>query len=82
MFTVYAIQSQIDNRIYVGFTENIERRLREHNSGKTVSTKGYKPWKLIYTETAKDRLEARRREKFLKSGVGKEFLRNLNGPVA
>ena len=43
MFTVYAIKSELDGRIYVGFTDCIERRLKEHNSGKTKSTKGYKP---------------------------------------
>jgi len=43
MYTVYAIQSQVDNRIYVGFTENLERRLSEHNNGKTKSSKGYRP---------------------------------------
>lgn len=83
MFTVYAIQSEVDKRIYVGFTADLNRRLKEYNSGKTRSTKGYRPWKLIYTEETESRLIARNREKYLKSGVGKEFLKNkIDGPVA
>ena len=76
-YTIYAIQSLLDGRIYVGFTENILRRLVEHNAGKTTSTKGYRPWKLIYSEIVDERLSARKREKYLKSGIGKEFLKKL-----
>ena len=83
MYIVYAIKSEVDNRIYVGFTDNLTRRLREHDSGKTKSTKGFRPWKLFYTERVSERMEARKREKYLKSGSGKEFLKQiLNGPVA
>lgn len=83
MFTVYAIKSELDGRIYVGFTDCIERRLKEHNSGKTQSTKGYKPWKLIFMENADCRENARNREKYFKSGCGKEFLKQIiQGPVA
>jgi putative endonuclease len=72
MYTVYAIQSEVDQRIYVGFSSNLENRITEHNAGKTKSTKGYRPWKLIYQESQPDRQSARKREKYLKSGVGKE----------
>ena len=77
MYFVYAIKSAKDGRIYVGMCADIEVRLKEHNSGKTKSTKGFKPWKLIYNEEAINRIEARKREKYLKSGVGKEFLKSL-----
>ena len=76
MYFVYAIKSLVDGRIYVGMTVDVPRRLIEHNSGKTKSTKGYKPWQLIYTESLPSRMEARRKEKYLKSGVGKEFLKS------
>ncbi|RYF10030.1 MAG: GIY-YIG nuclease family protein [Oxalobacteraceae bacterium] len=76
MFYVYAIQSQKDSRIYVGMTSDVVRRLNEHNSGKNRSTAFYKPWQLVYTEQALTRLEARKREIWLKSGVGKEYLKN------
>lgn len=77
MFIVYAIRSEVRNYIYVGMTNNIERRLKEHNNGENRSTKAYKPFVLIYTETFETRVEAREKEKYLKSGIGKEFLKNL-----
>jgi putative endonuclease len=74
---VYAIKSEVDGRIYVGMTEDILARLNQHNSGKTKSTKGYRPWRIIYSEGCPSRIEARKREKFLKSGIGKEFLKSV-----
>jgi putative endonuclease len=67
MFTTYAIQSTIRNYIYVGMTDNLERRLDEHNRGKNRSTKAYTPFILIYTKIFETRLEAREHEKMLKS---------------
>jgi len=75
-YVVYAIKSLIDNRIYVGMTQNLKKRIIEHNQGKTKSTKGYRPWKVIFFEEVESRLEARRVEKYYKSGCGKEFLKN------
>ncbi|MEB2774900.1 GIY-YIG nuclease family protein [Algoriphagus sp. D3-2-R+10] len=77
MFTVYALKSEKDGRIYVGFTQDLSRRLKEHNSGKTRSTKGWLPWRVIYTYEVDNREEARAREIYLKSGIGKEFLKSL-----
>jgi len=77
MFFVYALQSTIAKRIYVGMSSDVERRLLEHNSGKTKSTKGYKPWILFYKEVFEIRTEARQREKYLKSGCGKEYLKKI-----
>ena len=75
MYIVYVIRSEVDGRFYVGFCMDLERRMKEHNSGKTFSTKGYRPWKLFFFETYATRIEARKREKYLKSGVGKEFIK-------
>lgn len=77
MFYVYAIKSLKHNRIYVGMTVNLDKRLKEHNQGKTRSTKYYIPWKIIYFELCKTRIEARNREKYWKSGCGKEQLKEL-----
>jgi len=77
MYFVYAIKSLLDGRIYVGMTMNVSKRLMEHNSGKIKSTKGFRPWQLIYSESLPSRVEARNREKYLKSGSGKEFLKSL-----
>lgn len=77
MFTVYAIKSLNKNYIYVGLTNDIERRLNEHNNGNNKTTKPYRPFVLIYSEEVNTRIEARKREKYLKSGIGKEFLKKL-----
>lgn len=76
-FTVYAIKSLTRNYIYVGLTNNLIRRLSEHNAGQNKSTKAYKPFILIHNEIYPNRVQARNREKYLKSGIGKEFLRTL-----
>ncbi len=75
MFFVYAIKSEKDGRIYVGFTNNLERRILEHNQGKTKSTKGYVPWVLVYRETVDTMEIARKREKYLKSGIGIKIIK-------
>lgn len=74
---VYALKSLKDDRIYVGMTADVNKRLKEHNSGKTKSTKGFLPWILIFTEVCNDRQQAREREKYWKSGIGKEQLKKL-----
>ncbi|WP_276359895.1 GIY-YIG nuclease family protein [Daejeonella sp. H1SJ63] len=77
MFFVYAIRSMTRNYIYVGLTSNIDRRLSEHNSGNNKTTKPYIPFELIITESFLTRIEARAREKYLKSGIGKEYLKMI-----
>ncbi|HMJ48753.1 MAG TPA: GIY-YIG nuclease family protein [Ferruginibacter sp.] len=74
---MYAIISEINNDIYVGIAKDEEKRLKEHNSGRNRYTKGLKPWKIIYKELQLDWESARKREKYLKSGIGKEFLKSL-----
>jgi len=77
---VYALISQ-EGRIYVGQTADLDKRLRDHNLGRVFSTKGYRPWRLLYKEEVVDRVSARIREKYLKSGCGKEFLKELPKPM-
>ena len=77
MFYVYAIRSLHRNYVYVGLTNNIERRLKEHNSKENRSTKAYAPFVLFYKEEHLERSNARIREKWLKSGIGKDFLRSV-----
>ena len=74
-YFVYILESEIDGRLYKGQTSNIYNRIKEHNSGKTKSTKGYIPWKLVYFETFETRDEAVYREKYFKTGSGREFLK-------
>jgi len=77
MFFVYVLKSLVRNYIYVGLTNNLDRRIHEHTSGQNRTTRAYLPFKTILVETFKTRIEAREREKYLKSGVGKEFLKKL-----
>lgn len=72
---VYVIRSINFGRFYVGMSEDPEKRLKQHNSGKTQSTKPYKPWVLVFTESFENRFEARDREKYLKSGIGREYIK-------
>ncbi len=75
MYIVYAIKSCTHNYIYVGQTKNLEERLNRHNKGYERTTRYYRPYKLIFTEECIDRIDARKREKYWKSGVGKSKLR-------
>ena len=75
MYFVYVLRSLVFERFYVGMTEDVERRIREHNSEKTKSTKFYAPWSLVFVEKCENRIEARKREKFLKGGSGKELIK-------
>jgi putative endonuclease len=77
MFFVYAIKSQRRNYVYVGLTNNFDRRLLEHSSGQNKTTRPYAPFKVILVEVHQTRPEARKREKYLKSGIGKEYLKSL-----
>jgi putative endonuclease len=79
MYFVYILRSEKVCTSYTGFTNNLDRRLKEHNSGKTKSTKHNKPWKLLFFETFENRIEARLREKYLKSGIGREYIKNRPG---
>ncbi|MDP2651562.1 MAG: GIY-YIG nuclease family protein [bacterium] len=74
---VYALKNLNQNYIYVGMTQNIERRIAEHNAGACRSTSSHAPFLVIYTELQPSRIAARAREKYLKSGIGKEFLKSI-----
>lgn len=77
MFYVYAIRSKSRSYIYVGLTSSLERRLNQHNAGKSKTTRAYRPFELLYVEEVSSRPVAREREKYLKSGTGKEYLKSL-----
>ena len=74
-YIVYVIQSKVDQRLYKGLTQDITKRIKEHNSGKNFSTKPYSPWTLVYSKEFELLSEARKWEKYLKSGSGREFLK-------
>jgi putative endonuclease len=77
MYYVYVIRSLEKKYIYVGLTNNPDRRIAEHNSGKEKTTRSYAPFEPILIEKFSSRSEAREREKYLKSGTGKEHLKSF-----
>ncbi len=77
IITVYVIKSKARNYIYVGQTNDLDRRLFDHNNGYNKTTKPYCPFELIYTESVENRTIAREREKFLKSTSGKRFINDI-----
>ena len=82
-YWIYILESIRDSSHYVGSTEkNVEDRLQRHNKGDYRYTKGYCPWKVIYSEPFKSRSEAIKRERFLKSGVGRQELKRILAEIA
>jgi putative endonuclease len=76
MFYVYCLQSEKEKEeLYFGYTADLKNRLEEHNSGKNISTKRYLPWKLIYYEACLLESDAHRREKYLKTNIGRRMMK-------
>jgi putative endonuclease len=71
------LRSFKNGRIYIGQTNDVERRLAEHNSGQTKSTRAKGPYQIVHVEEFNNRIDAIQREQFLKSGKGREELRSL-----
>ena len=77
MIFVYALWSIKFDKIYVGFSNNPDRRLKEHNEGKSSFTKKYRPWERFYLEEAENMQLARTKEKYYKSGWGRKKLKTI-----
>jgi len=77
MFSVYVLENQNDKSWYIGQTDDLKRRLAQHNSGNGGRTTKIKngPWKLIYAEAYCDKRDVIGREKFLKGGSGRKYLK-------
>ena len=75
MFFTYILQSEKDQTHYYGHTKNLTDRLKYHNQGKVRSTKGKKPWTVIYSEEFDTKSEAYKREMFFKSIDGYRYLK-------
>ena len=76
MHYVYVLKSLRDGDLYVGRTENLDQRLREHNQGQVSSTKERRPLKLVYCEVSNNIKDAVHREKYLKTSWGKRYLKH------
>lgn len=76
MYYVYLLENKNDKSWYIGFTSNLRRRLQEHQEGRGGrTTKIKKDWKLIYFEGYLEKTDATGREKFLKSGSGRKYIK-------
>jgi len=76
MYYVYVLRSKKDKKWYTGFTDDLRKRFNQHNSNEIYSTKNKGPYELIYYEACINDKDARSREKYLKSGMGKRYLKN------
>lgn len=76
MFYVYVIRSRKTGRLYTGSTNDLRKRFNQHNKRKSTWTKNRGPWDLIYYEACLNEEDTRSREKYLKSGMGKRYLKN------
>jgi len=76
LYYVYVLKSLKDNNMYTGYTSDLEARIKSHERGMVFSTKHRLPIQLIYFEGCLNQQDATRREKYLKSGNGKIYLRN------
>ena len=76
MHYTYVLLSGKDGRLYTGTSADLRARFREHQAGQVRSTSYGRPWRLIYYEACLDGNDAFRRERFLKTGKGKRYLRN------
>ncbi|MBI3631697.1 MAG: GIY-YIG nuclease family protein [Candidatus Staskawiczbacteria bacterium] len=75
MFYVYLLESINKGDLYIGYTRDLIKRVKEHNQGLNFSTKRYKPWKCIYYEACVKESDAIRRENYLKTGQGFRLLK-------
>ncbi len=76
MHYVYVIQSSRDKKFYVGSTNDLKRRVKQHNDGLVPATKRRRPLKLVYYEACISQNDAIRREKYLKTAWGKRYIKN------
>ena len=79
LYYTYVLRSDKDNRLYVGFTGDINKRIAEHNKGLVDATSKRLPLRLIYFEAGLSKSKAIQREKYFKTGFGRRFLKERLG---
>lgn len=75
MFYTYVLKSKKDNKIYIGFTSDLKKRIGEHINGDVEAIRNRRPLELIYYEACKNKDKALEREKYFKTGFGRRFLK-------
>jgi putative endonuclease len=76
MHYTYLLKSKKDKKLYTGCSNNLRNRFKQHQEGEVLSTKGRGPFELVYYEACLNQQDAFAREKFLKTGMGKRYLKN------
>ncbi|OJI08957.1 MAG: excinuclease ABC subunit C [Candidatus Vogelbacteria bacterium CG10_big_fil_rev_8_21_14_0_10_49_38] len=76
MFYTYVLRSLKDDKLYVGWTDDLKNRIKMHSSGKVIATKDRLPFKLVYYEACLIEKKAIEREKYFKTGFGRRYLNN------
>ena len=77
MFYVYILRAERSGRYYIGYSENPEARLAEHNSGKVTSTRDHRPWMKVYQEEFLTKQQAVQRERYIKSMKSRRYIESL-----
>ncbi len=77
MFYTYVLKSLVAEKSYIGYTNDVERKLSEHNAGRYTDTRDFAPWKLIYKEPYNTIEEARKRGLYFRSSAGRGFIKNI-----
>lgn len=76
-YYVYILQSQKNNSFYIGYTSDLQKRFKKHNSGENKATKPFIPYKLIFYVAFLNRIDAKNREIYLKSGYGRKTINTM-----
>jgi len=76
-YYVYILQSKKNKSLYIGYTSDLKKRFKEHNSGESQATKPFRPYNLIFYEAFLNRVDAKRREEYLKGGYGRKTIKGL-----
>ncbi len=76
-YYVYILKSLKDSSLYIGYSADLKKRFAEHNNGKSIATKYKRPYKLIFYEAFINRIDAKHRERYLKSGWGIRSIKKL-----
>jgi len=76
-YYTYILESIKDKSFYIGYTSDLKKRFLEHNSGKSKYTKSHMPYKIIHFEAFLNRIDAKKRENYLKSGWGFKSIKNM-----
>ena len=77
MYYVYILLNDAKTRTYTGVTDDVNKRLADHNDGRVKSSQSYRPYKVIHTESFETLSEARQKEKFYKSTTGRRRLKDI-----